>query len=209
MPPYGSHYRGGEIPGRWQNYAKTLGYYSSAEVNLSIDLSVCFTESRQVGDIVNLLVTARELPLFGCTVTALQGVGRPSEAVRAVAWISTCLGPAPRPEPPPPKVQKVRVTQTSKTHMPGSFSSPQPTPFLSFFSRCLHPLEGFNKIVHRPKVTLWSGKVHSPSQPLSCPSISQSADTDLFQLCRIFLWIIHFREKSWPRPKIPMPTPVH
>jgi hypothetical protein len=52
MPPYGSHYRGGEIPGRWQNYAKTLGYYSSAEV--SIDLSVCFTESRQIGDIVLL-----------------------------------------------------------------------------------------------------------------------------------------------------------
>jgi hypothetical protein len=124
MPPYGSHYRGGEIPGRWQNYAKTLGYYSSAEA--SLDLSVCFTASRQIGDIV--LVAARELPLFGCSVTALQGVGRPSEAVRTVAWISTCLGHAPRPEPPPPKVQKVRVTQTSKTHMPGSFSSPHPLP---------------------------------------------------------------------------------
>jgi hypothetical protein len=54
MPPYSSQYRGGEIPGRWQNYAKILGY-SSAEA--SIDLSVCFTESRQIRDIVNYYVT--------------------------------------------------------------------------------------------------------------------------------------------------------
>ena len=40
MPPCGSHYRGGEIPGRWQNYAKRLGYYSSAEVSM-IYRSIC------------------------------------------------------------------------------------------------------------------------------------------------------------------------
>ena len=121
MPPYGSHYRGGTTPKRLGiiHQQRCLSIYLYASPSLG-----------RLGDIV--LVTARELPLFGCSVTALQGVGRPSEAVRAVAWISTCLGPAPRPEPPPPKVQKVRVTQTSKTHMPGSFSSPPSHPLPLF-----------------------------------------------------------------------------
>jgi hypothetical protein len=59
-----------------------------------------------------------------------------------------------------------------------------PPPFLSFFSRCLHPLEGFNKIVHRPNVTLWSGKVHCLSRCLALlfhspriPSFSSSVES--------------------------------
>jgi hypothetical protein len=106
MPPNGSQYHGGEIPGRWRNRAKTLGY-SSAEA--SIDLSVRFTESRQIRDIV--LCSSTSCPFSVAPSLRRRGwVGlrRLLLALRGFQRASAkcCV-----------------QTQTSKTHMPGSSSS--------------------------------------------------------------------------------------